>query len=104
MGLADKASGRIKKAAGDLTGDRRLRQEGVREERKGEARTEARRAQERADRKADEVRALEHATNPAALAEDHSRDELYRRAQQLGIEGRSEMTKDELAAEITRHQ
>lgn len=30
-----------------------------------------------------------------------SRDELYQRAQELGIEGRSEMTKDELVAAIS---
>jgi uncharacterized protein YjbJ (UPF0337 family) len=102
MGNADKISGRIKKAAGDLTADRGLYREGAREERKGKARDEARQARERANRKAEEVRSLEHATDPDALARDHSKEELYRRAQQLGVEGRSKMTKKELAAEITR--
>lgn len=104
MSVTDKISGRVKKAAADLTGNRGLYREGAREERKGEARDEARRAQERADRKAGEVRSLEHATNPEALAADHSKDELYGRAEQLGIEGRSTMTKDELAREISRRQ
>jgi len=33
-----------------------------------------------------------------------SRDALYRRAQALGIEGRSTMRKDQLAAAIARKQ
>jgi uncharacterized protein YjbJ (UPF0337 family) len=104
MGITDKVSGRVKKAAGDLTDNRELQRKGAREERKGEARQEAAQAQERADRKADEVRSLEHSTDSDALAEDMTRDELYARAQQLGIEGRSEMTKDELAAEVSRRE
>jgi uncharacterized protein YjbJ (UPF0337 family) len=104
VSVTDKISGRVKKAAGDLTGNRGMYREGAREERKGEAREEAGRAQERADRKAEEVRSLEHATNPEALAADRSRDELYARAEQLGIEGRSKMTKEELAREISRRR
>ena len=102
MSNADKLSGRLKKAAGDLAGDRDLYREGAREERKGKARVEAREARTRADRKAEEVRSLEHATDPDALARDHTRDELYERAQRLGVEGRSKMTKKQLAREITR--
>jgi uncharacterized protein YjbJ (UPF0337 family) len=102
MSIRDKVSGRAKKATGDLTGNRRLYQQGAREERRGEAKEQARQASERAERKAAEVRSLEHATNPRALAEDHTKDELYDRAQQLGIEGRSEMTKDQLAVAISR--
>jgi len=104
MGIRDKVSGRAKKATGDLTGNRRLHREGAREERKGEAKEQARHAQDRADRKAAEVRSLEHATNPRALAEDRTRDELYDRAQQLGVPGRSKMTKQELAAEVSRRE
>src|SRR3954469_12349788 len=104
MGVTDKVRGRVKKAAGDITGDQELYRKGSRFERKGEAKDEARQARERADRKADEVRSLEYATNPRALADDHTRDELYDRAQELGIEGRSEMAKDELAHEISRRQ
>jgi uncharacterized protein YjbJ (UPF0337 family) len=102
MSLKDKVSGRAKKAAGDLTGNRELYEQGAREERKGQVKEQSRRAQERADRKADEVRSLEYATNPRALARDHSREELYERATELGIEGRSEMTKDQLAEAISR--
>jgi uncharacterized protein YjbJ (UPF0337 family) len=104
MGIADKVTGRVKQAAGDLTGDESLRREGLRDERKGQAKQELREEQARADRKADEVRALEYSTDADALARDFTRDELYRRAEQLGIEGRSEMNKDELAEEITRRQ
>ena len=59
MGLTDKISGRVKKAAGDLTDDASLREQGRTEERKGEAKEELGNAQERADRKADEVADLE---------------------------------------------
>ena len=104
MGITEKVSGRVKKAAGDLTGHRDLYESGVADERKGEAREQARRARERADRKAEEVRSMEHATNPRALAEDSTKEELYARAQELGVEGRSEMTKDELAAEVSRRE
>src|SRR4051794_5627258 len=104
MGITDKVSGRVKKAAGDLTDNPELHRQGAREERKGQARQEARRAQERADRKAAEVRSLEHSTDPDTLAEDRTKDELYARAQELGIEGRSEMTKEELAAAVSRRQ
>ena len=62
MGLTDKISGRIKKAAGDLADDASLRQEGRREERKGEAKEERDRAREKADLKAEEVANLERKT------------------------------------------
>ena len=62
MGLTDKISGRIKKAAGDLADDASLRQEGRREERKGEAKEERDRAREKADLKAEEVADLERKT------------------------------------------
>ena len=104
MSLKDKVSGRAKKAAGDLTGNRGLYGQGAREERRGQAKEQSRRARDRADRKAEEVRSLEYATNPDALAEDHTKEELYDRAQQLGIEGRSQMTKQQLAAEISRRE
>ena len=60
--LTDKVTGRIKKAAGDLTDDASLRQEGRREERKGEAKEELAEAHEKADRKAEEVSNLERKT------------------------------------------
>jgi uncharacterized protein YjbJ (UPF0337 family) len=62
MGITDKISGRVKKAAGDLTDDSSMRQEGRKEERKGEAKDELANAQERADAKADEVADLERRT------------------------------------------
>lgn len=42
--------------------------------------------------------------NPGTSLEDRSRDELYNRARELGIEGRSDMTKDELIEEIRARQ
>ena len=62
MGITDKISGRVKKAAGDLTDDESMRRQGRQEERKGEAKEELERDQERADRKAEEVANLERKT------------------------------------------
>jgi uncharacterized protein YjbJ (UPF0337 family) len=62
MGITDKITGRVKKAAGDLTDDASLKREGRKEERKGEAKEELGRAQDKADRKADEVANLERTT------------------------------------------
>ena len=62
MGITDKVSGRVKKAAGDLTDDASLRRQGRQEERKGEAKDDLERAEERADEKADEVADLERKT------------------------------------------
>ena len=62
MSLTDKVTGRIKKAAGDLTDDASLRREGRDEERKGEAKEELAEAHEKADAKAEEVSDLERRT------------------------------------------
>jgi uncharacterized protein YjbJ (UPF0337 family) len=62
MSLTDKISGRVKKAAGDLTDDASMRKQGRDEERKGEAKDELARSQEKADRKAEEVADLERRT------------------------------------------
>jgi uncharacterized protein YjbJ (UPF0337 family) len=62
MGITDKITGRVKKAAGDLTDDASLRHEGRKEERKGEAKDELARTHEEADRKAEEVANLERRT------------------------------------------
>jgi uncharacterized protein YjbJ (UPF0337 family) len=62
MSLIDKASGRIKKAVGDLTNDPSVRREGRKEERKGEAKEDLARTQEKADEKAEEVANLERRT------------------------------------------
>jgi len=62
MSITDKITGRLKKAAGDLTDDPSIRREGAREERKGEAKEDLDRAHEHADRKAEEVANLERKT------------------------------------------
>lgn len=62
MGITDKVTGRVKKAAGDITGDASLRREGRDEERKGDAKEELARDQDRADAKAEEVANLERKT------------------------------------------
>jgi uncharacterized protein YjbJ (UPF0337 family) len=62
MSITDKVTGRVKKAAGDLTDDASLRREGRQEERKGEAKDELAEAHEKTDRKAEEVANLERKT------------------------------------------
>jgi uncharacterized protein YjbJ (UPF0337 family) len=62
MGIQDKITGRIKQAAGDLAGDSELRDKGIAEERKGEAKEELEQARAEADAKADEVANLERRT------------------------------------------
>jgi uncharacterized protein YjbJ (UPF0337 family) len=59
MGIQDKITGRVKQAAGSLTGDEELRAQGLREERKGQAKEELERANAEADAKAAEVARLE---------------------------------------------
>jgi uncharacterized protein YjbJ (UPF0337 family) len=59
MGLIDRVSGRLKKAAGDLTGDKRLQREGAREERKAEAKDDLQRAHEQVEEQAARVRDAE---------------------------------------------
>ena len=59
MGLRDKISGRVKKAAGELADDPSLKREGRKEERKSEAKDELSRAQDDAARKAQDVADLE---------------------------------------------
>ena len=59
MSIQDKITGRLKQAAGDLTGNDDLRAQGLREERKGQAKDELDRANADADAKAQEVAALE---------------------------------------------
>jgi uncharacterized protein YjbJ (UPF0337 family) len=62
MSILDKIMGRGKKAVGDLTDDASLRQQGRREERKGEAKEKLAETQERADQQAEEVADLERRT------------------------------------------
>ena len=73
MGIQDKITGRIKQAAGDLTGDKNLRTEGLREERKGQAKDELDRANAEADAKAQEVASLERQTAKEKAARARSR-------------------------------
>jgi uncharacterized protein YjbJ (UPF0337 family) len=63
MSITDKITGRVKQAAGDLTGNQGLRTEGLREERKAEAKEEHERLEEQARRKAAEVAELERRTS-----------------------------------------
>jgi len=58
----DKITGRAKKAAGDLSGDSGLKQQGAKEEKKGEAKDQLDNAQAKADSKANEVADLERKT------------------------------------------
>ena len=62
MGLIDKVTGKTKQAVGDVTDDPSLRREGVKEERKGEAKEELAETERKADAKADEVANLERQT------------------------------------------
>jgi uncharacterized protein YjbJ (UPF0337 family) len=62
MGIMDKVTGRAKKAAGDVAGDRKLRAQGAREERKGEAKEEAERAEQSASEKRQEAADLDRRT------------------------------------------
>ncbi len=61
-GLIDKITGKFKQAAGDVTGDRGLRREGLAEEEKGEKKEELAKAEEKAEQKAQEVVDLERKT------------------------------------------
>jgi uncharacterized protein YjbJ (UPF0337 family) len=63
MSIIDKITGKAKKAAGDVADDPTLRREGVKEQRKGEAKEDLARAEERAEDKADEVADLERRTS-----------------------------------------
>jgi len=62
MSIIDKATGRAKKALGDLADDPSVRREGQKEEQKGEAKEDLSKAQDKADQKADEVANLERRT------------------------------------------
>jgi uncharacterized protein YjbJ (UPF0337 family) len=101
MGIEDKITGRVKQAAGDLLGHDGLKRQGAQEERKADAEAEAREAEARAHAKAAEARELELRTDPVKLADSASHEELYEEARRLGVQARSDMSKNELAAEIT---
>ncbi len=58
-GNIDRITGRIKQAAGDLVDDSKLRESGVKDEQKAQAKEDLARAQREADAKAQEVANLE---------------------------------------------
>jgi uncharacterized protein YjbJ (UPF0337 family) len=62
MSITDKITGRVKQAAGDLTGNADLRREGRLEERKAEAKNEHAQAEREAEQRAADVAALERQT------------------------------------------
>jgi uncharacterized protein YjbJ (UPF0337 family) len=62
MSTVDKATGKVKQAVGDITGDSKTRREGIDEERKGEKKDELSQAENKADQKAEEVADLERRT------------------------------------------
>jgi uncharacterized protein YjbJ (UPF0337 family) len=62
MGIIDKLTGKTKQAVADVTDDPQLRREGLKEQRKGEAKEELHEAEDRADRKAQEIADLERQT------------------------------------------
>ncbi len=63
MSTKDKLSGRLKKAAGDLLGDRSMRRAGVKDERKAEAKEELARREEELEQQAARVADLERPTD-----------------------------------------
>ncbi len=65
-GLVDRISGRLKQAAGDLAGDSSLRESGIQDERKADAKEELASAQRQADLKAEEVANLERGGHAGA--------------------------------------
>ena len=63
MSTKDKLGGRLKKAAGDLLGDRSLRRAGVKDERKAEAKEELALREEELEQQAARVAELERPTD-----------------------------------------
>ena len=59
MGLMDRVRGRLKKATGDLMGEKDLQRQGEREERKADAKEDLQRAQDQVEEHAVRVREAE---------------------------------------------
>ena len=59
MGLIDRVRGRLKKATGDLMGEKDLQRQGEREERKADAKEDLKRAQDQVEEHAVRVREAE---------------------------------------------
>ena len=72
MSIQEKVTGRLKQAAGDLTGDEQLHRKGVDEERKAEAKQELRDAQRRVEQKRAEIDQLEHRASTAAAPQPNT--------------------------------
>ena len=106
MDIGDKVTGRVKQAAGALSGDEALRREGAADERRADAKQELTQQQQRADaeqahadRKAEEVERLEHG-GPAPIP-DYDRlnaDEVGPR-----LDGLSDAELAEVEAHERRH-
>ncbi|MGE3856389.1 MAG: ChaB family protein [Dehalococcoidia bacterium] len=75
----------------------------VPKERKGPSDAQAARGPTTRHRSTDEP-AAPTAGGKVALAEEHTRDELYERARHLDIHGRSRMSKEELAVAVQEHE
>jgi uncharacterized protein YjbJ (UPF0337 family) len=82
MSIQDKVAGRLKQAAGDLAGDKELRNEGVREERKAEAKRELREAEQRVERLRGEIARLEYGSSREGASLQAARDETIPSGQQ----------------------
>jgi uncharacterized protein YjbJ (UPF0337 family) len=61
-GIVDKVTGRVKKTAGDITGDSSLKGKGTNEERKGEAKEDLESAKDDVAKKAEEVERRDRAS------------------------------------------
>lgn len=62
MSIIDKLTGKVKQATGDVLNDPKTRRQGIREERKGEAKDEEMAAEREAESKRQEVEDLERRT------------------------------------------
>jgi uncharacterized protein YjbJ (UPF0337 family) len=84
MSLIDKVTGKVKQAAGDLTGDAELRREGRLEERKGEAKDELVRQEDAIERereRAEDEKALADARTEERVAAQDER--AQRKAEEI---------------------
>jgi uncharacterized protein YjbJ (UPF0337 family) len=108
MGIEDKVSGRLKQAAGGLTGSEALRRDGLEDERRAEVKEQAAREQEaadrqqeKADRKAREAERLERGggAEPLPGYDDLNADEAIAR-----LDGLSDPELDEVEAYERRNQ
>lgn len=74
MSTKDKLSGRLKRAVGDLLGDRSLRRAGVKDERKAQAKEELARREEELEEQAARVSELERRTTDPRAKDTDERD------------------------------